>query len=37
MLASGDAALRAKLDAFRARQTEVARVMTNDLTMDKKA
>jgi 5-(carboxyamino)imidazole ribonucleotide mutase len=34
MLASGDAALRAKLDAFRARQTEVARAMTNDLTMD---
>jgi 5-(carboxyamino)imidazole ribonucleotide mutase len=37
MLASGDAALRAKLDAFRARQTEVARAMTKDLTMDAKA
>ena len=37
MLANGDAALRAKLDAFRARQTEVARAMTNDLTMDPKA
>jgi 5-(carboxyamino)imidazole ribonucleotide mutase len=35
MLASGDAALRAKLDAFRARQTEVARAMSNDLTMDR--
>lgn len=33
MLASGDPALRAKLDAFRARQTEVARAMTKDLTM----
>ena len=33
MLAGGDAALRAKLDAFRARQTEVARAMTKDLTM----
>ena len=28
MLAVGDAALRAKLDAFRARQTEAARAMT---------
>jgi len=37
MLAGGDAALRAKLDAFRARQTEVARAMSDDLTMDKKA
>ncbi len=37
MLAHGDAALRAKLDAFRASQTEVARAMTNDLTMDPKA
>ena len=37
MLAHGDAALRAKLDAFRARQTEVARAMTNDLTLDAKA
>ena len=37
MLASGDAALRAKLDAFRARQTEVARAMTADLTMEPKA
>ncbi len=37
MLANGDAALRAKLDAFRARQTEVARAMTKDLTMDTKA
>ena len=36
MLAGGDAALRAKLDAFRARQTEVARAMTADLTMDPK-
>jgi len=34
MLAAGDAALRAKLDAFRARQTEVARAMTADLTLD---
>ena len=33
MLAHGNPALRAKLDAFRARQTEVARAMTNDLTM----
>ena len=37
MLANGDAALRAKLDAFRARQTEVARAMTHDLTLDAKA
>jgi len=37
MLASGDPALRTKLDAFRARQTEVARAMTNDLTMEPKA
>jgi len=37
MLAHGDAAMRAKLDAFRARQTEVARAMTKDLTMDVKA
>src|SRR5574343_1008899 len=34
LLANADPALRAKLDAFRARQTEVARAMTNDLTMD---
>ncbi len=33
MLAHGNPALRAKLDAFRVRQTEVARAMTNDLTM----
>jgi 5-(carboxyamino)imidazole ribonucleotide mutase len=33
MLAHGNPALRAKLDAFRARQTEVARAMSNDLTM----
>ena len=31
MLATGDAALRAKLEAFRARQTEAARAMTKDL------
>lgn len=31
MLATGDDALRAKLDAYRARQTEVARAMTADL------
>ncbi len=37
MLAHGNPALRAKLDAFRARQTEVARNMTNDLTMEPKA
>ena len=36
MLASHDAALRDKLDAFRARQTEVARAMTADLTLDAK-
>lgn len=33
MLAGANPALRAKLDAFRARQTEVARNMTADLTM----
>ena len=32
MLATSDAALRARLDAFRARQTEAARAMTKDLT-----
>jgi 5-(carboxyamino)imidazole ribonucleotide mutase len=37
MLAHGDAALRAKLDAFRARQTDVARAMTADLTFEPKA
>ena len=37
MLAHGNPALRAKLDAFRARQTEAARNMTNDLTMEPKA
>jgi len=37
MLAGSDPALRAKLDAFRARQTEVARAMTADLTFDAKA
>ena len=37
MLAGSDAALRARLDAFRARQTEVARAMTADLTFDAKA
>jgi 5-(carboxyamino)imidazole ribonucleotide mutase len=31
MLATGDAAMRAKLEAFRARQTEAARAMTKDL------
>lgn len=31
MLASGDAALRQRLEAFRARQTEAARAMTQDL------
>jgi 5-(carboxyamino)imidazole ribonucleotide mutase len=36
MLAHGDAALSAQLDAFRARQTEVARNMTQDLTLDPK-
>ena len=33
MLAQGDVALRAKLEAFRVRQTEAARAMTADLTM----
>jgi len=33
MLAGQDPALRARLDAFRARQTEVARAMTKDLTL----
>ena len=33
MLAGSDPALRAQLEAFRARQTEVARAMTADLTM----
>jgi 5-(carboxyamino)imidazole ribonucleotide mutase len=33
MLAHGNPALSAQLDAFRARQTEVARNMTQDLTM----
>jgi len=37
MLAGSQPALRAQLDAFRARQTEVARAMTNDLTMEPKA
>jgi 5-(carboxyamino)imidazole ribonucleotide mutase len=37
MLAGSDPALRAQLDAFRARQTEVARAMTKDLTMEPKA
>ncbi len=36
MLAGGDAALSAQLDAFRVRQTEVARAMTQDLTLDHK-
>ena len=31
MLATGDAALRAKLDAFRVRQSDAARAMTADL------
>ena len=31
MLAGDDAALRAKLDAYRARQTDAARAMTADL------
>ena len=31
MLANNDAALRAMLDAYRARQTEAARAMTADL------
>ncbi|MBC7699041.1 5-(carboxyamino)imidazole ribonucleotide mutase [Aquabacterium sp.] len=34
MLAQNDARLREALDAFRARQTEVARNMTQDLTLD---
>ena len=33
MLASGNPELQAKLEAFRVRQTEVARAMTQDLTM----
>ena len=33
MLASGNPELLAKLEAFRVRQTEVARAMTQDLTM----
>jgi 5-(carboxyamino)imidazole ribonucleotide mutase len=37
MLAGQDPALRAQLDAFRARQTEVARAMTADLTFEPKA
>ena len=37
MLAGGDAALLAQLEAFRARQTEVARAMTQDLSMEPKA
>ena len=37
MLAGSDPALRAQLEAFRARQTEVARAMTNDLSMEPKA
>ena len=32
MLATGDAGLRAQLDAFRARQTAAARAMTSELT-----
>jgi 5-(carboxyamino)imidazole ribonucleotide mutase len=32
MLANDDAALRQRLDAFRARQTEAARAQTADLT-----
>jgi 5-(carboxyamino)imidazole ribonucleotide mutase len=36
MLAGNDASLRDALDAFRARQTEVARNMTQDLTQDAK-
>ena len=31
MLAAGDAALRVRLEAFRARQTEIARAMTGEL------
>lgn len=34
MLATGDAALLAQLTAFRTRQTEVARAMTDDLSLD---
>ncbi len=37
MLAGSVPALRARLDAFRARQSEVARAMTADLTFDTKA
>ena len=37
MLAGSDPALRTQLEAFRARQTEVARAMTADLTMEPKA
>jgi 5-(carboxyamino)imidazole ribonucleotide mutase len=36
MLANGDATLRDKLDAFRARQTAAAEAMTADLTLDPK-
>ncbi len=36
MLAGQDARLSAALDAFRARQTEVARAMTQDLSLDPK-
>ncbi|MDO9005171.1 MAG: 5-(carboxyamino)imidazole ribonucleotide mutase [Aquabacterium sp.] len=36
MLAQNDARLRDALDAFRARQTEVARNMTQDLSLDPK-
>jgi 5-(carboxyamino)imidazole ribonucleotide mutase len=32
MLANEDPALRTRLDAYRARQTEAARAMTADLT-----
>jgi 5-(carboxyamino)imidazole ribonucleotide mutase len=32
LLARGDAMLQARLDAFRARQTEAARAMTSQLT-----
>jgi 5-(carboxyamino)imidazole ribonucleotide mutase len=34
MLASGDASLLAQLTAFRERQTDVARAMTDDLSLD---
>lgn len=37
MLAHHDATLRDKLDAFRARQTEAARAMTADLTLEPKS